>query len=130
MKDGCVERAIVSAGGPKVSCQGQGLGAKKRRRGLLVKEEKEGREAAGRKRREIAVTEALASRLPASLTPSYVYNSSVTLTPTYVPMMWNEMDQGPVVLTSTFMTAPTVVFTTVIPATPTITITQVTTLSS
>lgn len=25
IKDGCVERAIVSAGGPKISCQGQGF---------------------------------------------------------------------------------------------------------
>jgi chitinase len=28
--DGCVERAIVSAGGPKISCQGQGLDVRKR----------------------------------------------------------------------------------------------------
>lgn len=33
MKAGCVERAIVSAGGPKISCEGQGLDVKKRNAG-------------------------------------------------------------------------------------------------
>jgi chitinase len=31
MKAGCVERAIVSAGGPKISCKGQGVDVKKRK---------------------------------------------------------------------------------------------------
>jgi hypothetical protein len=30
MKEGCVERAIVSAGGPKISCKGGGIGPTKR----------------------------------------------------------------------------------------------------
>jgi chitinase len=30
LKSGCVERAIVSAGGPSVSCQGMGFGKRKR----------------------------------------------------------------------------------------------------
>jgi len=30
IKDGCIERAIVSAGGPKISCKGHGLSGKKR----------------------------------------------------------------------------------------------------
>ena len=30
LKAGCIERAIVSAGGPSISCQGMGLGKRKR----------------------------------------------------------------------------------------------------
>lgn len=30
MKEGCVERAIVSAGGPKISCEGSGIALKRR----------------------------------------------------------------------------------------------------
>ncbi|KAI1775411.1 hypothetical protein F4818DRAFT_416512 [Hypoxylon cercidicola] len=117
IKAGCVERAIASAGGPKISCDGQGLDVKKRSGGS---EEDEALGAYADREKRAAVTVS-ASYLPPSSTPTYTYPASVTLTRTYVPMTWADADKQPVVLTSTLMSEQVVVFTNGVPILPTMT---------
>jgi chitinase len=115
MKAGCVERAIVSAGGPKISCQGGGIGLKSRRRQPTIhddaanspddelrrREDKTLAEVALRravaeesekknkeKKRKRAATTEGPSRLSLTDTPTYTYPSTLT-TPTYIPMTWD-----------------------------------------
>jgi chitinase len=129
IKAGCVERAIASANGPKISCQGMGWSGKKRQdEGLLLggreEEEQEDRKAAEHEKRESHTTKKEhATKHLVSSTPSYTYASSVAKAQhTYIPMVWNSTeDQSPVVRTSVFTTTPTLTITTVIPATMTLT---------
>lgn len=78
IKDGCVERAIVSAGGPKIQCKsGDSLFGDRRRQPLV---------------RPRAQTTELPSRLVISDPPTYTYPTTATTTtgtPTYVPMSWD-----------------------------------------
>lgn len=117
MKGGCVERAIVSAGGPKISCHSDGTvnGLKSRRREPVVddgasnspddelgrREDKtlarvalqravaEDNETKNREtmRKRAATTEG-PSRLSLTDTPTYTYPSTLT-TSTYDPMTWD-----------------------------------------
>jgi hypothetical protein len=65
----CVERAILSAGGPKIECEGMGVAGLKRRR---------------------AMEEQQASFKAPSVTPSYTYASGVAeAAHTYIPQHWN-----------------------------------------
>lgn len=77
IKAGCIERAIVSAGGPTISCRGQGLG--KRTLGL------EGR-AGGGPPPTYSEEELLAFE-------SYYASLNETYSP-YVPMSWNATSQA------------------------------------
>lgn len=143
IKAGCVERAIVSAGGPKISCQGGGIGLKSRRRqptiddGAANSPEDELRRREDKNLAEVALRRAAAdesekknrekigkraastegpSRLSLTSTPSYTYPSS-SIAPTYVPMTWDA--NNTVVLTwtvtNTGVTQSTYTYTTTIP---------------
>ncbi len=66
IKSGCVERAIVSAGGPKLSCQYLGHTYDKRDTPASVPP----------------------SLLPETVTPNYTYSTTFTSAPAYTPMTW------------------------------------------
>ncbi|ELR06921.1 hypothetical protein GMDG_02291 [Pseudogymnoascus destructans 20631-21] len=66
IKTGCVERAIVSAGGPKLSCQYQDHTYDKRDVPASV----------------------LPSLRPETVTPNYTYSTTFTSAPAYTPMTW------------------------------------------
>jgi hypothetical protein len=110
IKAGCVERAIVSAGGPELSCAGQGL-AKRLSSGYEGGEEGE----------EDAEYHALAKRSMTldspsppveTITPNYTYPASATTTSPYVPMSWNASESGTVILTWTLSTISSILITT------------------
>ncbi|KAI4861986.1 hypothetical protein F4820DRAFT_451451 [Hypoxylon rubiginosum] len=114
---GCIERAIVSAGGPKISCKGQGLDIQKRIDGI-GENEADGFRPDREKRAAMTVA---ASYLPPSSIPTYTYATSMTSTPRYTPMTWVGTDTQPVILTPTIMSEEVVVFTNVVPFVPTAT---------
>ncbi|KAI1123371.1 hypothetical protein F5Y10DRAFT_286254 [Nemania abortiva] len=111
IKAGCVERAIVSAGGPKLQCEYRDLGFEKESKGG----EEVGGDVAGGQRSQVTVA---ASYRPPTSTPTYTYPASLTSTPLYIPMTWNG---APVVLTSTFVSEQVLVLTTTVPSTVTLT---------
>ncbi|KAI0122362.1 class 5 chitinase 1 [Daldinia grandis] len=108
IKAGCVERAIVSAGGPKLQCKGQGLDIKKRSRQI-------GGARGDEALNPSAITIAASYQTPSS-TPTYTYPVSLVSTSRYVPMTW---DGPPVVLTSTFVSEKVSVLITTAPVTTT-----------
>ncbi|KAI1108458.1 class 5 chitinase 1 [Nemania sp. NC0429] len=118
IKAGCVERAIVSAGGPKLQCDGRGLDIKKRG------EEEEGfggdevPDPYAVREGRAAITQAASYRPPVSI-PAYSYPASLASTPHYTPMVWDGVDEQPVVVTSTFETERIVVITTTVLVTTT-----------
>lgn len=88
IKAGCVERAIVSSGGPKLQCAYQGVSYKEKR----------------------AQAAQSASLQTPSSTPSYSYTSSFSSAPSYTPQTW---DSGSVVtLTNTPVSESTMSYTT------------------
>lgn len=93
IKSGCVERAIVSAGGPKLSCSFQGY---------IFPPPK--------KRQETTETTSL------SYTPSYSYSSSYSSIPLYTPMTWPSASGNTVTFTWTYLSysSTTITTTTVI----------------
>ncbi|KAI0003190.1 hypothetical protein F4779DRAFT_602210 [Xylariaceae sp. FL0662B] len=121
IKAGCIERAVVSAGGPKISCNGKGVGIKKRSLELnsTAKDGEALRSPSERLRR--AAVPVTASYLPPSSTPKYTYPASVTSTPAYVPMIWTGAYREPVVLTSTLTSEKVGAFINLTPTTPSIT---------
>ncbi|KAI2619289.1 hypothetical protein GGR54DRAFT_138239 [Hypoxylon sp. NC1633] len=120
IKAGCIERAIGSAGGPKIACDGQGLGSKKRNV-AIGGSGRDGAPLKSAERDKRAVVTVPASYLPPSSTPTYTHAASQTSTPVYVPMTWSGTDGKPVVLTSTIVSETAVVFTKVVPILPTMT---------
>lgn len=60
------------------------------------------------------------SDLPALSSPptTYAYNLLFPAMPTYLPMTWEEMDEGPVTLTSTATLTPTLIIRTAVSAPP------------
>lgn len=109
----------MSAGGPKISCQGHDLDIKKRiDDGIGGENEADGSFYYPGREKGAAVTVA-ASYLPPSAIPTYTYPTSMTPRPRYTPMIWNGTDTWPVVVTSTIMKEEAVVFTNVVPFTPT-----------
>ncbi|KAJ8120461.1 hypothetical protein ONZ43_g2835 [Nemania bipapillata] len=101
---GCVERAIASAGGPKISCVDRTFG----KRNLEIQDSDGDEGSSGQDSREevgkrFAVPVA-ASYLAPSSTPSYSYPASVAATQRYSPMTWSGADADPVVITSTIFT--------------------------
>jgi hypothetical protein len=115
LTSGCVERAIVSAGGPKISCQFGGAGYTSRRRQAAIdggaannpdeemrrRDDEALAEAAFRRaaadesenenrkkmRKRGATTEGPTRPTPTA-TPTYLYTSTSTK-PSYVPMTWD-----------------------------------------
>lgn len=85
IKAGCVERAIVSAGGPQLSCIGQGVGFAQSKRELDV----------GKAAKLLPSTPPNATRpipevpspAPHPFTPSYTYGST-PLSESYEPLWW------------------------------------------
>lgn len=88
MKAGCVERAIVSAGGPKISCQGQGIA--KRREGLERPKKARGLEARELEKR---VRTTAAPRPPSYSEEEIMsfesFYANATAYSQYVPMDWS-----------------------------------------
>lgn len=74
LKDGCVERAIVSAGGPKIQCQGGGFAGKRR--------DLEARDQTA----EIAVYQVPTEEQLEQM--SSLYGPAPSVSPTYVPAEW------------------------------------------
>ncbi|KAL7620478.1 hypothetical protein AAE478_009473 [Parahypoxylon ruwenzoriense] len=122
IKAGCIERAIVSASGPKISCECMGLDFKKRSREpepIMVEDGGEPGSRAERGRRA-AVTVSASYPRPSS-TPSYTYPASVTAMPVYVPMTWTGADREPAALTSTLTSETVAVFTNAVLTMPSMT---------
>ncbi|KAI8966243.1 class 5 chitinase 1 [Daldinia sp. FL1419] len=109
IKDGCVERAIVSAGGPKLGCKGHGLDIKGRGWRIGGAEGDETPNSSAIKETRAAMMIAASYKTPSS-TPTYTYPVSLTSTPRYIPMTW---DMSPVTPTSTFVSKEVNVLTTV-----------------
>ncbi|KAI1100583.1 hypothetical protein F4804DRAFT_336110 [Jackrogersella minutella] len=112
IKAGCIERAIASAGGPKLSCVDRPVDRRKRELGGRVENRERG--SHGKRGRRTATTVA-ASYKPPSLTLNYKYPASFTSRPVYVPMVSSDGDRDPVVVTSTLMSERA----TLVPTTPT-----------
>lgn len=136
---GCIERAIVSAGGPKISCHGEGLGYNPQRRSIdagtageindeELKRQAEGtgialsraaaeeseRKGSDRLRERSVMTEAPSQTILTAL-PTSSDSSSIT-THTYIPMTWD--DSNTEVLTWTItedVSTSTYIYTTTIP---------------
>lgn len=118
IKAGCVERAIASAGGPKISCVDRTFG--KRDLEIRDAERDEGsgwQDSRAEVGERTAVTVA-ASYLAPSSTPSYSYPASVAATQRYVPMTWSGADAYPVVITSTVFTESVTILTNRVTALP------------
>ncbi|KAI9651823.1 MAG: hypothetical protein M1829_002136, partial [Trizodia sp. TS-e1964] len=105
IKAGCVERAIVSAGGPKLQCQLQDNGFFRERRQLalgagngVAREKSTNHPAALSKR----ATRATASRRSLTATPTYSYSLSVSSSAVYVPMSWDPNQGNTAIFTQTF----------------------------
>lgn len=122
IKAGCVERAIASAGGPKISCVDRTFG---KRNNLELQDAERDEGFGGQDSRvevgkRTAVTVA-ASYLPPSSTPSYSYPASITGTQRYIPMTWSGVDAYPVVITSTVFTESVMTLTNRVTALPDLT---------
>lgn len=147
-KAGCVERAIVSAGGPKLACKGLPNIAQRSIQAEMLLESEETMLAELRSQEKARAAESLV--LAASLaelerraqktdppiqqdsfTPSYSYSTTLTSSQSYVPMNWTGYGDT---ITLTWMvteTFPPTTYTTSVPVTKTIPpTTYVTTVTS
>lgn len=112
IRAGCVERAIVSAGGPKISCSKNGWGGLRRdlddeiqETGVQIEQQKAGADLRedpqdvelGFNALSKRVYTASATRPNITSIPNYVYTVD-TASPTYEAMTWNANDNGTVVL--------------------------------
>lgn len=89
IKSGCIERAIVSAGGPKISCQGQGLDDVKKRQELRERAAALSASSSSSGRRSSLVKhKPLTVEQRAYLADLYNVTEGATH-PAYVPMVWN-----------------------------------------
>lgn len=115
MKEGCVERAIVSAGGPKISCEASGLAIKRRQEEEGVSNDTQLLDPTMQKEKvgpfsrddpppaesskgthapnaamleKRAPTSQAASQPSLTATPTYTYSSSFTSHPPYIPQSW------------------------------------------
>ncbi|THX80379.1 hypothetical protein D6D04_04624 [Aureobasidium pullulans] len=136
-KAGCVERAIVSAGGPKLACKGLPNIAQRSIQAEMLLESEETMLAELRSQEKARAAESLV--LAASLaelerraqktdppiqqdsfTPSYSYSTTLTSSQSYVPMNWTGYGDT---ITLTWMvteTFPPTTYTTSVPVTKTI----------
>ena len=141
MSGGCVERAIVSAGGPKLSCSYWGFLKKNKNRSAggtpAAKEEAvvpRPRRPAALPKEKAAVVVAPRQAAPSTYlytqtptphtiteTPTYSYPPDETI-PAYVPMVWGAGGDNTVTLTwtltSTSTSSSVTVYTTIIPGYP------------
>ncbi|KAI0430580.1 hypothetical protein F5Y09DRAFT_307300 [Xylaria sp. FL1042] len=124
IKSGCVEQAIVSAGGPKLSCKKQGIPLLKKRDNQIA-----GDAVHDVEKRSAQVTVGPSYRPPSSM-PTYTYPTSLTSIPMYVPMIWTDLAVLPVILTSTLVAKEVVVLTTAVPMTTSSTIVALPTVTS
>lgn len=81
IKDGCVERAIVSAGGPKISCQGQGTEVFSKKREELEQRRKAARANTGPTHHSLTQEQL-------DYLASY-YGTADSANHSYVPMDWS-----------------------------------------
>ena len=113
IKAGCVERAIVSAGGPKLSCSYQGTLDTLTLRRRFSQEEPAMEKKRAIKMEKVTMitptpTQTMAALMKRNVTtdvpslpsvtyqPNYTYSTSASSGITYVPMTWNTSDGGTV----------------------------------
>lgn len=118
IKAGCIERAIVSAGGPELSCVFEGVpGLRRGRRSGRGQEygADEGETISEMEARELVYKRSMTLDTPSpptqTSTPNYTYASTDSTTP-YVPMTWNASDNGTLTLTWTVTEVTSILITT------------------